>query len=210
MDIQLQTSEADLSDDITLQSGQPEDNDEGGDGGEGTSQQIDYKQKFSQSSAEALRLLTESKVKDDEIKRLRAENAMALSSKEKFEKDLSELDPEKFDMVKIREALLETNRTIAGIRQENEISSFLREVPEATNQVQAIKDYMRVYPDKSPVEIWETVFKPIVGNPKARKQKVDTTTSGIVEMETEHSMADFNKMSLEDKAKYLRKMGIKM
>ena len=107
-------------DNVTIYTGEDEENDSGestdnnqkqseeGTAGEAKkTPEIDYKQKFSASSTEAIRLATELKILQSEREKDQGRFSALETEKAEMEKRFAEQDPEKYDSLKTKKDLSE-------------------------------------------------------------------------------------------------------
>jgi len=193
---------------------------------EPTTEEIDYKQKFSESSAEAQRLLEESKSKDLTISELKEKLArvselenVSNSSIDDFlyyYKQNPQADNSNLTDAKIRREVEELKKAHQVQLEESKLGEFIFSKKEALPFKETLRALGKSNPNLSYKELWERHLVPAINvGRNAASKKLDTKKKSQVESgkgsgeETQElSIAQFKKLSVEKQAKYLKERGL--
>lgn len=184
---------------------------EGGEPAEGTE---DYKKKFSESSREAQRLFEENKVLKAESEQTNVRLAELEQIEEEKQRLLEEENPDAAKIHKLEKSIDEVKKSILLEKEDKDVSSFISSESRAVASKEALKRLMRVNPFKSPKELWEENFLPAIetavkskagkgaGQPETGKGSM--SGEPIAELELE----EFNKLPLEKRKAYFKRIGL--
>ena len=207
-----QTSQDDVQADAKGQTSEDTPKETAGDQAAPEKEEIDYKVKFSESSAEAQRLLDEKKrlqaekeekerelrERTEELERLREENEALASG-----------NPEAYDTVKLKKSLEEIKKQVLIEREERELQDYIRRNPQAEAHKEALRKLGR-HSKLSYDKIWAENFKPVYDRMAEKKGAVQSEKGkGNMSQEpsSEIDLEEFNKLPLAKRKAYLKKMG---
>ncbi len=174
-------------------------------------EEIDYKIKFSESSREAQRLLSEKKQADTLLVQREQALAEKESELEEMRNALNSDNPDAGELLNLKKSVASLQKDILLEKEEKLVNEFIGKEPLAAKAKEALKDYGRVYPNKSLNEIWETYFKPLVEQGKTIVKTSPKTETGKGSSSPEPTGGindNFNKLSLEDRKKHFKKLGL--
>ena len=192
---------------------------EGTEDGEGKppkEQEPDYKLKFSESSREAQRLYEETKTFKSQL----IEKETALVEKEaelaRIYETLNSDNPEAGKVVKLEKTVDELKKFVLMTKESQAIDEFVKSNSVAEAHRETLKRLGRALPDKSYKEIWEDTlsFAYTKGkNDSAEEQKrlkaeAPERGKGGISSEPIASIEQLNKLPLEKRKEYFKKMGL--
>lgn len=178
--------------------------------------EVDYKQKFGASTAEAQRLATENKVLQGEAEKAQGRYSTLETEKADMEKRFAEENPEKYDAIRTKKDYNELREKVLLQEEKGAVDDYLESNPKAAAHKESLKRLGRAFPDKSYEDLWNENFKPFVGEDegsaeeikkaqkKSQPEKGDSTMSG---MAGNKSLEDFRKLPLAKRKAILLKNG---
>lgn len=194
-------------------------------GGETQPEEIDYKVKFSESSKEAQRLAGEAKrleaeraATEERVRQLEAEKTRLEEEQRKAFEALKESNPEAYNFTKLEREVNELKQSVFSGTLEGQIEKFIQTEPLAQASRDAILRILKSNPSRTPQQVWEEDFRPVVNHAidSAAKRKTRTASEqpesgegSIIEEPLEETglPANFSKLPLEKRGEILRKKG---
>jgi hypothetical protein len=181
---------------------------------------IDYEAKFAASTRENQRIMAENQRLQADIEEARATQQQLEKDLKSYYESLREDNPQAFDLNQVKQSLNDIQKRIAVREEAEDLSAYLQGNPEAGEHREALKALGRSLPKSSYQEIWGKYFQPLIEkgeeaqakNLQIKKQTQPETGKGAITEEPtgELSMAEFNKLTLEQQKAYLKKSGVKM
>ena len=208
---EIQTSNPEGETDEETLTGEPEE--KGTEGGEPASEEEDYKKKFSESTREAQRLLEENKVLKADTEKTKSRIDELEKQEQERVKLLEEENPDAAKIYKLEKSIDDLKKSILLGKEERDVLDFIGSEPRADVAKEGLKRLMRVNPAKSPKELWEENFLPVIeafGKSKAgRKAGQPETGKGSMSGEPITELGEeFNRLPLEKRRAYFKKRGL--
>lgn len=190
--------------------------------GQSTEEQTDWKSRYDESSREAHRLLSETKV----LKEQQIADRARLATLEKEMRELDEVaksvNPQNYDANLMRKQYDKLASDLASIKEEQELDRFLTTVPIAGKYRESLRDLGRAFPGKGYSEIWNTHFFAIAEAEKVLAETKKTreeaggergkgTSTGELSSTSKiggYTIEQFNKLTLAKRREVLLKEGI--
>lgn len=178
--------------------------------------EIDYKEKFAASTAEAQRLAIENKTLQGEIEKGQGRYSTLEADKNEMEKRFADEDPEKYDSIRTRKELSDLKEKMLLQEERGAVDDYIKSNPKAEGQKEALKRLGRAFPDKTYTELWNENFKPYIpeGDGSDEDDKKVKTKSApekgdgtITEMVGGITLEEFRKLPLAKRKAILIKQG---
>lgn len=177
--------------------------------------EIDYKQKFADSTREAQRLSTENKILQGEVEKGQGRYSTLETEKADMEKKFADDSPEVYDSIKTKKELGELREKILLQEEKGAVGDYIESNPKAAAHKESLKRLGRAFPNKTYEDLWNENFKPFVDDTvgsaeeikakkKSQPEKGDSTISEMVGGMTS---ADFRKLPLAKRKAALMKQG---
>jgi len=183
---------------------------------------VDYKEKFSQSSAEALRIREENRRLQDDMARER----VAREALEKEKRELEELargtNPEGYDNSRLRKHIEELSTGLAQMKERQELADFVGSTPEASKYRDTLRDLGRTYPNRTYSDLWESSLRTVADaertatEARAERKKAEpdsgrgsTTGEPNAELIGGYPLEKFNKLPMEKRKEIFKKLQAK-
>lgn len=183
---------------------------------------IDYKDKFANSTRENQRILEE----NNTLQSARKGDGATIERLNKEMEDLRKIaegsNPEGLEKFDLKKSADDNARQLAELKLENEIDRFVSKTPGADERREALKNLAKVFPTKSLADIWGENFKG-VGDAVAKAKEDKTTSQKKTQPEKGKGtstkepggetiagmpVAEFNKLSVSERRSALIKAGI--
>lgn len=209
--------------------GTPSEPEEPGEGDEGTkpkgtggksgkpAEEVDYKEKFANSTRENQRIREEIEAAEEDAAELRATNARLQTEMESYLKELREDDPGSARIIKVEQTLKSLEQSTLLAKEGVEVVNFIEGNPAAKGDREALRALMRTHPRKSPEYLWDKYLKPAYdrgfeeGGQKLRGQNATRPESGKGSKTgepTDEYPDDFNQWPLAKRKAWFKKKGL--
>lgn len=210
---EIQTSEEEeVTDEETQTSEESEAETEGG---EGTTSEgdVDYKEKFSQSTTENQRILEENKALQEKLDEEKKDKAKLEEEHNKHFNNLQEEDPEEYRISQMEKSVKETQRTLLEQKEESDLNSFINDKPEAKSIKEALRKLGRTEPNRSYDELYtenfEKPFEKFQKEKEGKKKVQPETGKGSISKDPVAELGEgFDKLSLDKRKDQFKKMGL--
>jgi hypothetical protein len=211
------------ADETSVEEQKPSDeaNQDEGTAGEGIKpdkEEVDYKDKFINSSKEALRLLDEKKSLQDKVRELESYKTKLEEVQEQELKELEKVDPDAAKSLRMERELQQIKQESLINKRERELDKFIASDPDTAPDREALKMLMAVNPSKSLEELDSLLLKPIRDRvavesiDKLHKQKASQVEKGKGSQTPEPVSTglpdDFNAWPVDKRKAYLKKQGL--
>lgn len=179
--------------------------------------EIDYRERYAQSTREAQRIMAENKAIQDELRKKEELLTQIEQEKIEYERRLRDENPESYDAYRVQQELNSLKKDIILQKERIALDDYAKQNPESSKHLEALKTLGRANPDKTYDELYNNYIKPAYeagvkdyeARQKMQKQTQPETGKGSVDKGpvADNDMEEFNKLSLEDRKRRLKAMG---
>lgn len=221
-DEDVEDVEEDEEDDLKPEEGEEERTEGKGeaeeDEDESEKDKTDYKLKFSESTRENQRIFAENAASKEENEALKGKVSKLEADMKEYFETLKDESPDAEKMLRLEKSIKELQTQIFQNKEEMEVGKFLTEHPEAEPIDASLRKLYRTNPNKSVEELWNEFFKPLAdkteegAKARIRRQRSEMPETGKGSSakgpDAELSEGEFNELSLEERKKHLKKLGL--